>query len=122
MDSDKGSCMKMDEQAQKTDLQKANQAFKEQNFASAIELYQKAAEKLPALAHTFQLNIQLAKRRLGDDVKIKTGSALLAAKPVVNEVAIRPSQEPVTEPSPLLVKPSGLGRLLFRENSPVRFI
>lgn len=99
MDVDKGSFMKMDAQAQKTDLQKANQAFKEQKFALAIEFYQKAAETLPAMAQTFQFNTELAKKRL--NTAVQTGVVSLAQPEI--------TQTNITE----LVKPEGLEDYYF---------
>jgi len=56
--------MKVDTQDQQTFLQRANNAFREGDFALAIELYKKAAKATPVLASSLQLNIGLAKARL----------------------------------------------------------
>jgi glycosyltransferase involved in cell wall biosynthesis len=56
--------MNMDKQALSTALQRANQAFRKQEFALAIDLYRESSNAVPVLASSLQLNIELANRRL----------------------------------------------------------
>lgn len=59
--------MNMNKQASGTLLQRANQAFRKNEFALAIELYKQSSDTVPILASSLLFNIELATKRLKEN-------------------------------------------------------